>query len=117
MIRLATTIAIKHLLARKRQSIVSLLGIVLGVAFFLSISAMMQGSENDFIKRLVDNSPHISISDEFRNASVQPAAQLYAGGAVGGPPCACTNDTAATNAHETNSVNTRERIRPSRPTA
>jgi len=82
MIRLATTIAIKHLLARKRQSIVSLLGIVLGVAFFLSISAMMQGSENDFIKRLVDNSPHISISDEFRNASVQPAAQLYAGGAV-----------------------------------
>jgi len=82
MIRLAGTIAVKHLLARKRQSIVSLLGIVLGVAFFLSISAMMQGSENDFIKRLVDNSPHITISDEFRNASVQPVVQMYTSGAV-----------------------------------
>src|SRR5512141_172855 len=82
MIPLSITIALKHLLARKRQSIVSLLGIVLGVAFFLSISAMMQGSENDFIKRLVDNSPHITISDQFRNASVQPAVQMYTGGAV-----------------------------------
>jgi len=42
---------------RKRQSVVSLLGIVLGVAFFLSIFSMMQGSENDFMKRLVNNSP------------------------------------------------------------
>lgn len=82
MIRLATTIAGKHLLARKRQSIVSLLGIVLGVAFFLSISAMMQGSENDFVKRLVDNSPHITIDDEFRNPTQQPLTQLYPGGAI-----------------------------------
>jgi lipoprotein-releasing system permease protein len=82
VIRLSATIALKHLLARRRQSLVSLLGIVLGVAFFLSISAMMQGSENDFIKRLVDNSPHITISDEFRNPSVQPAVQAHANGAV-----------------------------------
>lgn len=82
MTRLPITIALKYLLARKRQSIVSLLGIMLGVAFFLAISAMMQGSENDFIKRLVDNSPHITINDEFRNPTVQPAAQLYPGGAI-----------------------------------
>jgi len=82
VIRLAAAVAGRHLLARKRQSIVSLLGIVLGVAFFLSISAMMQGSENDFIKRLVDNSPHITIQDEFRNPSVQPAESFYTGAAV-----------------------------------
>jgi lipoprotein-releasing system permease protein len=79
---LLISIAVKHLLARKRQSIVSLLGIVLGVAFFLAISSMMQGSEQDFIKRLVDNSPHITVQDEYRNPTVQPAQQLYPKGAV-----------------------------------
>ncbi len=75
-------IALKHLLARKRQSFVSLLGIILGVAFFLAISSMMRGSENDFIRRLVDNSPHITIVDEFRNPSPQPIYELYKKGAV-----------------------------------
>ncbi len=76
MLGLAPAIALKHLLARPRQSIVSLSGIVLGVAFFLAVSSLMQGSETDFIRRLVDNSPHITVSDEFRN----PAAA--AGGAA-----------------------------------
>lgn len=75
-------IALKHLLARKRQSIVSLLGIILGVAFFLAISSLMKGSENDFLKRLVDNSPHITVNDEFRNAREQPAEILYKGTAL-----------------------------------
>ena len=70
-------IALRHLLARKRQTLVSLLGIVLGTAFFLGISAMMQGSEADFIHRLIDNSPHITVQDQFRNPQLQPIAQLY----------------------------------------
>ncbi len=70
-------IALKHLLARKRQSFVSLMGIILGVAFFLGISSIMQGSEQDFIKRLVDNSPHITISDEYREPRIQPAEKIY----------------------------------------
>jgi lipoprotein-releasing system permease protein len=82
MIRLFANVAMRHLLARRRQSVVSMLGIVLGVAFFLSISAMMQGSENDFMKRLIDNSPHISIADEFRNPTAQPAQSMYPLGAV-----------------------------------
>jgi lipoprotein-releasing system permease protein len=70
-------IALRHILARKRQSLVSILGIVLGVAFFLAIASMMQGSENDFIKRLVDNSPHITIYDEFRTPRQQPVYQRF----------------------------------------
>ena len=70
-------IALRHLLARKRQTLVSLLGIVLGTAFFLGISAMMQGSETDFIHRLIDNSPHITVQDQFRNPQLQPVARLY----------------------------------------
>ena len=75
-------IALKHLMARQRQSLVSLAGIVLGVGFFLSISSMMQGSETDFLKRLVDNAPHVTVSDDFREARVQPAELAYPGGAV-----------------------------------
>lgn len=58
---LTMSIAASHLLTRKRQTIVSLFGITLGVAFFLAVSAMMSGSEKDFIKRLVDNSPHVTV--------------------------------------------------------
>lgn len=79
---LLISIALKHLLARKRQSFVSMLGIVLGVAFFLAISGLMQGSETDFIRRLVDNTPHITIVDEYRNPRLQPVTQLYPHAAV-----------------------------------
>lgn len=80
--RLHFSIALRHLLARKRQSIVSLLGIVVGVAFFLAISSLMQGSEKDFIKRLVDNAPHVTVSDTFRNARPQPVQTLNPGALV-----------------------------------
>ena len=82
ILQLGARIALRHLLARKRQSLVSLSGIVLGVAFFLTIAALMQGSEEDFIHRLVDNSPHITVKDEFRVARLQPANQLYPQGAI-----------------------------------
>jgi lipoprotein-releasing system permease protein len=80
--KLLIKIALRQLLDRKRQSVVSLAGIVLGVAFFLAVASLMQGSEKDFIRRLVDNSPHITISDTFRNPRVQPVEQLYPEGAV-----------------------------------
>jgi lipoprotein-releasing system permease protein len=70
-------IAIKYILSRKRQSLVSVMGIVIGVAFFLAISSLMQGSQNDFIARLVDNSPHITISDDYRSADTQPVTKIY----------------------------------------
>lgn len=76
------TIAVKHILARKRQSFVSLLGIIIGVAFFLAISSLMQGSQSDFIKRLIDNSPHITVHDEYRNAKEQPVEKLFKGQAI-----------------------------------
>jgi lipoprotein-releasing system permease protein len=81
-VKLALSIALSHLLSRRRQTVVSLLGIVLGVAFFLAVSAMMKGSEDDFIRRLVDNSPHVTVYDEFRNPEPQPAAAAFAGAAV-----------------------------------
>lgn len=75
-------IAWSHLRTRRRQTIASLLGVVLGVAFFLAVSSLMRGSEIDFIARLVDNSPHITVADEFRDARLQPAVLRYPTGAV-----------------------------------
>jgi lipoprotein-releasing system permease protein len=79
---LALDIAVSHLVRRRRQSIVSILGVALGVGFFIAISAMMQGFQRDFVARVIDVSPHIIVKDEFRDPPRQPAEQLYEGGAV-----------------------------------
>lgn len=75
-------IAIRHIWARKRQSLVSLLGIIIGVAFFLAISSLMQGSQNDFIEKLVNNSPHITIEEDYRDNKIQPVEKLYGQSAI-----------------------------------
>lgn len=79
---LQIAIALTHLTSRKRATLVSLVGIALGVAFFLAVSALMRGSEQDFIKRLVDNSPHLTVYDEYRTAQPQPAPLYWPNGAV-----------------------------------
>ena len=68
---IALDVALAHLTSRKRQTLVSLTGVVLGVAFFLAVSSLMRGSEKDFIKRLVDNSPHVTVYDEVRQGRPQ----------------------------------------------
>lgn len=46
-------IAAKHLSKRKRQTAVAIAGVGIGVGFFLAVSAMMIGSQNDFVQRLI----------------------------------------------------------------
>lgn len=79
---LQLSIAVTQLISRRRPTLVSLTGIALGVAFFLAVSSLMRGSERDFIKRLIDNSPHITVSDEYRKAQKQPATEQWPDGAV-----------------------------------
>lgn len=79
---LVTSIALSHLLSRRRQTLVSLAGICLGVAFFLAVSALMRGSEQDFMRRLVDNAPHVTVYDEFRNPRAQSADLSFPAAAV-----------------------------------
>ena len=79
---IALDVALAHLTSRKRQTLVSLTGVVLGVAFFLAVSSLMRGSEKDFIKRLVDNSPHITVYDEVRQGRPQPAELRWPDAAV-----------------------------------
>lgn len=53
---------------------VSVLGVTMGVGFYIGISALMQGFQEDFVRRIVDISPHVIIRDEFRFAPLQPMA-------------------------------------------
>ena len=76
-------IALAHLRNRKRQTVVSLLGVSLGVGFFIAIAAMMQGFQSYFIDKIIDVAPHIEMKDEYRRPPLQPVEQLYEGGAVG----------------------------------
>lgn len=75
-------IAAKHLLVRKRQTLVAVSGVAVGVGFFLAVSALMVGSQADFVKTLIDAAPHIIISDELRSPSPQPGRRVFAGGAI-----------------------------------
>lgn len=80
--RLLIEIGLSHLGRRRRQTAVSVLGIMMGVAAYLVISSMMLGFQNDFIRRVIDVSPHVSMLDEFRAPPLQPALRAYPDAAV-----------------------------------
>lgn len=72
MTPLPLSIAFAHLMARKRQTAVSISGVTLGVAIFIGIGGMMNGFHSYFLSQLVDTNPHIVMSDEIRVAAPQP---------------------------------------------
>ena len=76
---LGLSIAVRHLLHRKRQTLTSLVGVALGVGFFIGIASMMQGFQRDFITRIIDAAPHVTIKDEYRTAPPQPVFAAYQG--------------------------------------
>jgi lipoprotein-releasing system permease protein len=81
-VMLMLAIAFAHLRVRVRQTIIAIAGVAVGVGFFLAVSAMMIGSQTDFIRTLVDSAPHIIVRDEQRQAPEQPAAQRFPDAAV-----------------------------------
>jgi lipoprotein-releasing system permease protein len=82
MTSLPVPIAFAHLRARKRQTAVSIGGVMLGVAVFIGIGGMMNGFHHYFLSQLVDTNPHIVVTDEIRRAAPQPLAALYPDAAV-----------------------------------
>ncbi len=75
-------IALRHLTRRRRQTVVAVSGVAVGVGFFLAVSAMMIGSQADFIRRLIDAAPHIIISDELRSPLPQPGIRAFPDAAI-----------------------------------
>jgi lipoprotein-releasing system permease protein len=81
-LNLALDIALTHLRSRKRQTLVSVLGVAMGVGFFIAITALMQGFQEDFVRRVIDNSPHITMKDDYRDPPRQPVELVYAPAAI-----------------------------------
>jgi lipoprotein-releasing system permease protein len=55
-------LSLRHLLARKKQSFLILLGIVIGTAAYVAISGMMLGFQTYILEQLVNNEAHIRVS-------------------------------------------------------
>lgn len=73
MLALIWEIALTHIAGRGRQTLISILGVALGVGFSIAMAALMQGSQDEFVTSLIDAMPHVQISDEFRDPPRQPA--------------------------------------------
>ena len=70
-------IAFTHVRSRARQTLVAVAGVATGVGFSIMMASLMVGSQNDFMRQLIDALPHIAASDERRNPPPQPADALF----------------------------------------
>lgn len=77
MTSLILDIAYTHVAGRLRQTVVSIVGVALGVGFSIAMAALMQGSQEDFVTRLIDAMPHVAVSDETRTPARQPALDRF----------------------------------------
>jgi len=74
---LVLDIAWTHVRAHMRQTGFAVAGVATGVGFSIMMAALMVGSQDDFVQRMVDSLPHITVSDERRNPPTQPAAAMF----------------------------------------
>jgi lipoprotein-releasing system permease protein len=74
---LVLDIALTHIRFRLRQTLVAVAGVATGVGFSIMMAALMEGSQADFMRQLIDALPHITVSDERRQATVQPAETAF----------------------------------------
>ncbi len=82
MTSITLSIALSHLLTRRRQSLVSIGGVAMGVGFFIALASMMQGFQSFFLSTVVDIAPHITIEDDYRHPRPQPAFLHFGDGAA-----------------------------------
>jgi lipoprotein-releasing system permease protein len=81
---LVLDIALTHIRFRARQTFVAIAGVATGVGFSIMMAALMEGSQKDFTRQLIDALPHITVSDERRHAPPQPAEVAFAAAEIHG---------------------------------
>ena len=70
------------LAGRRRQTLVSVLGVALGVGFFIATTAVMRGFQTFFTSQIIDVLPHVTIKDEYRHPLPQAVELAHPGGAI-----------------------------------
>jgi lipoprotein-releasing system permease protein len=81
---LVADVAWTHVRSRGRQTLVAVAGVATGVGVSIMMAALMQGSQDDFIRQLVNALPQITISDERRDPPKQPAETEFAAAQIHG---------------------------------
>jgi lipoprotein-releasing system permease protein len=76
-LNLTFEIALTHIRFRVRQTLVAMAGVATGVGFSIVAAALLEGSQRDFMRQLIDALPHIAVSDERREATLQPAETAF----------------------------------------
>lgn len=72
------SIAIRYILRRRRQTIICMLGVAIGVCVFIAMNAMMKGFEVKFIDETVEGSGHAIVKDEPRE-TIAPFLEKFYG--------------------------------------
>ncbi|MCX8163802.1 MAG: ABC transporter permease [Aquificaceae bacterium] len=65
-------VALRMLFQRKRQTLVSVLGVSMGVSAFVVMSSLMLGFQNYFIQQVIDLEPHIKIKPKIEKSTQEP---------------------------------------------
>ncbi|GAB4025124.1 ABC transporter permease [Spirosoma koreense] len=78
-IRIAAQIAQTHLLAKKRQTLVAMLGVTFGIAMFITMISFMQGVNQFLEDSALDASPHIRLYNEVNTQRPSLIDQLNPG--------------------------------------
>src|SRR5438132_13070282 len=57
-------IAFRHLVARKRQTLVAVLGMALSVTMLVAMTGLMKGFEHKFLDETLKISPHVAVTED-----------------------------------------------------
>src|SRR3954452_21110026 len=66
MTPLQLSLALRYILRRRRQTLICMAGVAIGVAMFVAMNAMMKGFEVKFIDETVEGSGHAAVKNEPR---------------------------------------------------
>lgn len=76
---LASEIARTHLLARKRQTLVAMLGVTFGIAMFITMISFMQGVNGYLRDSALEASPHVRIYNDIDTQRPSILEELWPG--------------------------------------
>lgn len=72
-------LAFRHLLSRKKQTILTLAGIILGTCAYVAISGMMMGFQEFIVDQLVNNDAQVRISAREENIDQTEMSEAFFG--------------------------------------
>ncbi len=70
-------VAIKLFLQRKRQTVVSVMGVAIGMSAFVVMSSLMLGFQKYFVKQVIDLDAHVSIRPELNYDERRILAKVF----------------------------------------